>query len=235
MKTEPFPILNPGEVHVWSTSFLNHQNDIDYFSSLLSQNEREQAESYRFYKDQYCFIISRGVLRSLLGNYLKQAPGSIEITCGTWGKPILTISNILHFNLSHSRDYVLYAVTKDYEVGIDLEYKDKNIKIGDMVPYIFSESELKYWKSLNHEDGLDFFFKLWVCKEATLKASGKGWLGDDEDILLKNINIIKKKSRNASFFKETIEYPYYFECISGYASALCIEGPPLRHTYYIWD
>lgn len=236
MKLELIPIIKSNEVHIWSASLLDHQNDISYFSSLLSQNERKQAESFRFCRDQYRFIIARGILRSLLAKYLRQDPGAIEITYGSWGKPTLsTIRNAVYFNLSHSGDYILYALTKNYEVGIDIEYKDENMKFEDIVFDIFSASEQEQWRCLANENKSDFFYKLWVCKEAFLKAFGKGWLEGDKEVSLKKIYANERSLKNQCYLKEKIGYPYYFECIPGYASALYINGPPLYPVYYSWD
>lgn len=234
MKSESFPIIKDNEVHIWSVNLSNYQCDLNYFWSLLVQSEREQAESYRFQRDQCRYVVARGVLRSLLSKYLKQAPETIKITYETWGKPTLTITDRVYFNLSHSADYILYALTKDYEVGIDIEYKDENIKFEDIVFDIFSAPELEQWRRLANEDRSDFFYKHWVCKEAILKAFGKGWLEGDKEVSLNKIYTNERSLKDQCYLKEKIGYPYYFECIPGYASALYINGPLLCPVYYSW-
>jgi phosphopantetheinyl transferase len=74
---------------------------------------------------------------------------------------------------------------------------------------------------------------MWVCKEALLKASGKGWLRDEKEFSFQESCIFKRILKNECF-KDKITYPYYFECIPGYASALFVEGSILQPLYYTW-
>jgi hypothetical protein len=53
VKIKECAVLTSDEVHIWSASLSEDENDIDYFTSLLSQDERERASSFRFSKDQH--------------------------------------------------------------------------------------------------------------------------------------------------------------------------------------
>lgn len=207
---------------------------MSYFSSILSEDEGERANRFRFPKDQRRFIVARGILRCLLAEYLEQDPRSIDIVYGLWGKPCLAEEKALHFNLSHSNDYAMYAVTLNYEVGIDIEYIDKKLKIEDIALNIFSASELNYWNNFNSEDKVNSFFKFWVCKEAFLKALGKGWLENEKESTFTETFFIKEGTRNDSF-KDEKPYPYCFESIPGYASAFFIKGPSLFPLHFTLD
>lgn len=87
MESRKSPELNENEVHIWSANLLENKNNMDYFYSVLSEDERERAGSFRFFKDQRRFTMTRGILRCLLSDYLAQPPESIEIVYGLWGKP----------------------------------------------------------------------------------------------------------------------------------------------------
>ena len=221
------------EVHVWSACLPDNERDINYFASLLSEDECQKADSFRFPKDQNSFIISRGILRSLLAMYLGEEPQNLEIMYGLWGKPCVLTKESIQFNLSHSRDHVLYALTRNYEIGIDLEYIDQHLEVDDMALNILSLQELEYWKTIKSEEKVDTFFKLWVRKEAFLKASGKGWPNDEQMILLEGVDKLEKGQINNGL--KRMSSPYLFEVISGYASALFIEGPHLRPLHYTWN
>lgn len=219
--------LNANEVHIWSASLLENINNINYFYSILSKDECERANSFRFSKDQIQFTITRGILRQLLSNYLRQSPESIEIMYGLWGKPCLPEEKSLHFNVSHSGDYALYAIARHYEVGIDLEYIDKNLECENMAFHIFSETELTEWKLLNPEERVNSFYRRWVSREAFLKASGKGWLEDKRDLSFSD----KKKSGKDNLNDEATNL-YSFECIPDYAGALFVDGALLIPHHY---
>ena len=230
MEAPRFLELNSHEVHIWSASLLEGKNNADYFYSILSEDECGRANSFIFPKDQRRFIITRGILRNLLSNYLGQMPESIEIIYGFWGKPCLSEDKSLHFNVSHSGDYALYAVSRSYEVGIDLEYMDNKLELEDMSPHIFSAAELTDWKKLDPEERVNAFYKRWVSREAFLKASGKGWFEDKKELAFN----AKKNSEKGNLNDEMTNL-YGFECIPGYASALFVEGALLRPLHYSWN
>lgn len=221
---------NPNEVHIWFASLLEDKNNTDYFYSILSEDERERAGSFKFLRDQWRFTITRGILRCLLSKYLGQTPEDIEIMYGLWGKPCLSEESSLHFNLSHSGDYALYAVASSYEVGIDLERIDKSLELEDIAHCIFSQEELNEWKNIDFQERVNSFFTRWVSKEAFLKASGKGWLEDKKGFTFNFKNELRKGNLN-----NEVTNPYCFECIPGYASALFVDGTLLRPLYYFWN
>ena len=229
MKSRESITIKSDEVHIWSTCLLDSEKYTNYFSAILSEDESERANNYRFCRDKENFIIARGILRCLLGAYLGKTPQSLEIIYGIWGKPCLTNKKVVHFNLSHSGNYALYAVSHSYEVGIDLEYIDKKLDLEGIALNAFSPDELNAWKKARKfESKESAFFKLWVCKEAFLKASGKGWLGNEETMIFRTENVFKKKLNNNILENMEITYPHYIECIPGYASALFVAGPPLQ-------
>jgi len=234
MEPQSPPILKEDEVHIWSTFFPDHEKDISFLASILSKDEHERASSFKQASDQKHFLITRGILRCLLGRYLGEEPQTVKIMYGLWGKPYLPEKKFLCFNVSHSRDYALYALARGYEVGIDLEYIDLALPLEEMVSSIFSHTELNYWQGLSSDKKVDFFFKFWVGKEAILKAMGKGWLEGETHITVNHFPLLKQELINESFMNRTI-YPYYLHYISGYASALFVEGPSLNIVYQHWS
>lgn len=222
--------LNVNEVHIWNAYLLESENNIDFFYSILSLDEHNRASRFKFFRDKRRFVITRGILRCLLSFYLRQAPESIEIVYGLWGKPYLRGKKRLCFNVSHSRNYALYAVTRSYEVGIDLEYIDNNLKLEDMAPHIFSKIELMNWQILDLEERTNIFFKRWVSQEAFLKALGKGWFEDKKKLIFNAQNTLKEEDLNNDLINL-----YHFECIPGYASALFVDGESLHPVHYSWN
>src|SRR5690606_17784772 len=98
----------------------------------------------------------------------------------------------------------------------------------------FSPIELNDWNQLPSKDKVYAFFKSWACKEAFLKAHGKGWL-EDKNVpqLIESVRYQKETLKNSSNID--LSYPYCFELIPGYASALFVVGPVLQNKYYAWS
>ncbi|MBP9691730.1 MAG: 4'-phosphopantetheinyl transferase superfamily protein [Alphaproteobacteria bacterium] len=225
-------VLPVDEVHIWSASLLDHSKDIDYLKSILSQDEQDRAKSFKFSKDQVNYITARGILRCVLSSYLETAPQSIEFVYGLWGKPGLLGKHPLHFNVSHSGDYALYALTRHYEVGIDLEYIDKDFEIENIASTILSLSEKNLWDAVSPDKKAQVFFHLWACKEAYLKATGKGWLEEKVEGCFESTLLFKKILEWTFPANCLITYPYCFEPVPVYVGALFVKGPPLYAVHH---
>ena len=89
---------------------------------------------------------------------------------GEHGKPILSYRPSLHYNISHSGDYVV-CLLADQEVGIDVQvHRKANYErmLRRMVP------EEQYDEILAGADAEQKFFEQWVLREAYIKWTGEG-------------------------------------------------------------
>lgn len=169
----PIPYLCQDEVHLWCVSLDSSTSLIKSLKPILSIEEQNQAQRFQFDKDQKRFIITRATLRIILSRYLDQSPSSLHFDYGLYGKPILS-NDSLKFNLSHSHQLALYAVTSNRELGIDLELLQTNFPYQDIVNYCFSNQEKAKFEQLPDHLRHQAFFNAWTRKEAYLKAIGKG-------------------------------------------------------------
>jgi len=107
------------------------------------------------------------------------------------GKPFLKNYPQVHFNLSHSEDYVACALS-DSPVGVDIEHihhADLNI-----ARHYFFGSE--YQRIQNSPNKQRTFFEFWVLKESYMKMTGLGFrLGLDEFSIDINNNTLDKGAR----------------------------------------
>ncbi len=111
--------------------------------------------------------------RVLLGYLLKKNYGidSYSYFYSENGKPFLRNERI-HFNISHSGDYVLCCISEG-EIGCDIEkIRDYNPKIGRR---FFTEKEALLLEERESEDYN--FSVLWTLKESILKKEGTGITG----------------------------------------------------------
>jgi 4'-phosphopantetheinyl transferase len=112
--------LKPQEVHLWQVNLDLPTADLSPFIQILSPDEQQRAQRYYRKRDRDCFIVGRGTLRQILSQYTAQSPQQLQFTYGQKGKPALA-GHPLQFNLSHSQDLSLVAVSQ-YPLGVDLEY-----------------------------------------------------------------------------------------------------------------
>jgi 4'-phosphopantetheinyl transferase len=99
------------EVHVWSASLDPPAPLVQRLAQLLSLDERLRAERFHFEKDRRRFIVSRAILRTILGRYLKVEPGWLQFRYEHGGKPALVETSswrTIQFNVSHSQSLALY-------------------------------------------------------------------------------------------------------------------------------
>ncbi len=172
-------ILGESEVHLWTVNTNDPGIEIDMlYENILSGDEKKRADRLRFPEERGKFIISRGVLRSILSKYLKSEPRDIIFEYNKYGKPSLPAAinpGNIKFNLSHSRNVVLYAITRNNEVGVDVEYLRDVKRAGKIIERFFSSAEMDFYRAQPDDMKTHAFFRLWTGKEAYTKARGTGF------------------------------------------------------------
>ena len=113
-------------VEVYSARLDPDSARLDFLERTLAADERERAARFYFPVHRQHFIACRGILRQILGGFLKIAPAEVKFSYNAYGKPEVPDSRI-RFNVSHSAGWALFAVTEDREVGIDLERIDARV------------------------------------------------------------------------------------------------------------
>jgi 4'-phosphopantetheinyl transferase len=169
--------LGDDDVHVWRAALNQPAAAISAFSQILATEELNRASKYHFQKDRDRFIVARALLRLILGSYLRKEPGELRFCSNPYGKPSLAAaadSETLRFNLSHSRDLALYAVARNREVGLDLEYARHDFDTAKIAAQFFSQSEIAALDALPANMQPEGFFRCWTRKEAYIKARGQG-------------------------------------------------------------
>lgn len=180
-RTDP-PALQAGQVHLWFVDLHVPPGLLSLFFSLLSRDERERAERFRFDAHRRRYVARRGVLRWLLSRYLSRPGESLLFGYGQAGKPFLSPeqqpsadpAQFLTFNLSDSEDVALYAVARGVELGVDVEHLRDMPDALSIAGYSFSQREQEALAVLPEEQTSLGFFHGWTRKEAYVKATGQG-------------------------------------------------------------
>jgi 4'-phosphopantetheinyl transferase len=171
------PPLEQDEVQVWQFGLDVTPQEFESDLALLSPDERARADRYRFERHRMRFVHGRATLRHLLSAWTGVAPGDLRFRYSERGKPGLMSAANLHFNLSHSGDLALLAVTRGNEPGVDIELLRPVRDAGEIARRFFTEREATGIGALAGDDRMRAFFRCWTRKEAWLKSNGTGITG----------------------------------------------------------
>jgi 4'-phosphopantetheinyl transferase len=166
-------VIEKNEVHVWTVNLAQPALELERLSTLLSDDERIRAGRFCFVKHANRYTVARANLRRILSRYTDVAPSLLQFQYTANGKPFLANAPI-RFNLSHSSDLAMVAVTRDREVGIDVERIRRDDDLLDAAEHYFAPVERTALRSLASEEQCIGFFRCWTRKEAYLKARGDG-------------------------------------------------------------
>lgn len=172
--------LGPEAVHLWQVHLDLPPHRVQPLMDLLCLEERSRAERFLQPQHRQRFIVGRGILRLLLASYLDVRPTELKFVYGSHGKPAVTISGdrpAIAFNLSHSHDLGLYAISTNRAIGVDLEQLRPIANVEQLADRFFSNQEAAFLATLPPERRSSAFLHLWTGKEAYLKATGEGLAG----------------------------------------------------------
>ena len=164
-----------GGLAVWRTRVSAELPRLEQHRGRLSEAEQARAERFHQSADRQRFLVAHGVLRELLGRALGVAPAALVFGTAESGKPgLLPAQAALHFNLSHSGDWVLHAFCRSGPVGVDVEAVRPELARLDDFESVFSAPERAGLYALPPEQRAAAFARFWVRKEAYVKALGDG-------------------------------------------------------------
>ncbi len=173
----PALTLSSHDVHVWRTSLELSAEHVQRLRQTLAANEIARADRFYFERDRKRFTVARGVLRAILSCYLDVEPSQLGFSYSGYGKPALATApgkDSLRFNVSHSHELALYAITRGREVGIDIEHIRANVASDAIAERHFSSREVATLRALPAHLRREAFFTCWTRKEAYIKARGEG-------------------------------------------------------------
>jgi 4'-phosphopantetheinyl transferase len=168
--------MNKGEVHLWTLPLDAPRSSVAELYGILSADERMRVDAFRFERDMQSFIVVRGLLRMILGYYLGGDPHEYVFEYGAKGKPQLANARApaLHFSLAHSKGYAIFGISRDCNLGVDLEFVRDLPELESISTGYFAPSECEDLFSTDPPLRTELFFKYWTCKEAYAKATGDG-------------------------------------------------------------
>jgi len=174
---ESFPPLAEGEIHVWRVSLQPPAGWLAYYRTVLDSEEQARAARFYFERDRRRFLTAHGAMRMILAEYVKRPARQLAFEYNRQGKPALAPGCNpagMRFNLSHSGELALLAVTRAAEVGVDLEHIRPEVAVAEIAQRFFSPQEVARFLSVPESERQLTFFNCWTRKEAFIKANGLG-------------------------------------------------------------
>lgn len=224
--TERLPTaLAAAEIQLWCIPLHADAPTLTRLSALLTPDEQQRADRFQFPDHRRRFIVGRGALRLLLAAYTGQAATDLRFAYGPKGKPALA-GQTLAFNLSHSGELALAAVTRTEPLGIDVERLRPLPDAADIAQRFFAADEAATLAAVAPERREAVFFRGWTRKEAYIKA-----VGDGLSLPLKSFAVTLDPADPVCFRRIGTDPAaaaqwslYHLEPEAGYIGALAVRG-----------
>lgn len=147
------------------------RSDFDKLLGFVSEEKKKRINRFHRLEDAQMTLLGDVLVRYAICKRTETKNRNLVFGTNEYGKPILLEQYGIHFNISHSGNWVACAVD-DNPVGIDVEtIKPIDFKIAER---FFSSYE--YFLLMNQpiEKRLKYFYRIWTLKESYIKAEGKG-------------------------------------------------------------
>jgi 4'-phosphopantetheinyl transferase len=219
------PVLGRDDVDVWKINL----DVVSWREWLgpehLAADEALRARRFRFEDDGRRYTVYRSTLRAILARYLGISASDVAFRIDTYGKPWLDPTrhgSRIVFNVSHSDDLALVAVSSERDVGIDVERVRPLDSMIDIAARYFSPEDLQTLKRTPPPTRARTFLALWTLKEAQVKAWGVGIDAPQAifDAVAQRAHLWTRSS---------------FEAAPGYIAALVVEGRDYRVRQWTWQ
>lgn len=169
--------LAPGQVHLWRASLDLPSGRVRDLERFLSPDELARAKRFVVRGARERYTTARAVLRNILARYVSAPPDDLRFSYTEHGKPDLVHpATSLQFNVSHSHDLAVYALTTGQPLGVDVEYLHRRAIVDRLkiAHRFFSDREYNALASLPRYRRDQAFLVCWTRKEAFVKAIGQG-------------------------------------------------------------
>jgi 4'-phosphopantetheinyl transferase len=226
-------VIRKNEVHIWLVQTNDESVPLGGFKDLLSSVEQDRASKFKFETDRRRYITAHAALRSIISIYITSPGRELQFASGPYGKPKLAPihdNKKIEFNLSHSHELALIAVTQGREIGVDVEWVREDFTFDEVAQRFFTTREVAALHSLPTHFQREAFYKCWTSKEAFLKAKGTGLSGELDEV--KILFTPEEGVRvNAIIPNWTL---VDLDPRDGYVAALAVEGPECRLKCFQW-
>jgi len=202
--------ISPPSTHVIDIWQIALDTPVTDPRSLILTLDNEETERYkkRQSKLQNSYLLSHVACRQILAHYLKLQAAEIKYKNNQHGKPLLNHETPLNFNMSHSHNKAIIAVSSDAMIGVDIEFSDKKTGWEKIAPRYFHAEEINHLFAQPKDQQKQTFFQIWTRKEAFIKAIGTGFATslNSFSVIDKKINYQTNPSiNNEEWYRQDVE------------------------------
>jgi 4'-phosphopantetheinyl transferase len=160
---------------VWRVRVDDASGAFDKHLRNLDDAEQRRASRFRREEDRVRFVVARSSLRRLLASKLGVETQQLEFCENAFGKPFLLLpSALMHFNTSHSGEWILHVLDTIAPVGVDVELVRAGLAKAEDFGLVLSPEEHLQIADVPQAHRATAFARAWVRKEAYVKAIGEG-------------------------------------------------------------
>lgn len=218
--------LEPNDIHIWTIHLNLSPEQENAMHALLSPDEVERADNFRFPNHRQRFVAARGALRQIIALYLNTSAKSVEFGYTNHDKPYIKVpTTTIQFNLTHSHDLAVCALTLDHPIGVDIERVQLDDKSA-VAKRFFSRHEVAELANASTEERRAGFYRIWSRKEAVIKAIGKGLA-----VPLSSFSVKLSHEPQCIELENNKWHLYHLTIAEGYQSAVATDQEIEKITY----
>lgn len=142
--------------------------------ALLTPEERAQHLRFIPPIKRHEYLVTRVLLKTILGRTLGIDSAAVQFTTNEWGRPELSPRSPIRFNVTHTEGLIALLLSDQHEVGVDTERISRAPRLLALAPNVFAPRELSDLAALPDEQRAQRALTLWTLKESYIKARGMG-------------------------------------------------------------
>ncbi len=154
-------------------------------------------------------------MREIIARHLEIPAHAVELCADEQGKPQIQGNKTLFFNLSHTQHYALLGLSRDCEIGIDIEKINHQRNSLAIAKRFFSKNEYAWLSRKDPATQVTCFYQLWCHKEAYLKAKGTGLQGGLSSFTLSENDLLDTAmitdQENQAWYLRSINVPVAYQ------------------------
>ncbi|MEP7063635.1 MAG: 4'-phosphopantetheinyl transferase superfamily protein [Betaproteobacteria bacterium] len=161
-------------VYAWWCTLAWSAADVDAARAILSPAETARTLRFGLPELRARYVSGRATLRMLLGRWMDVPAEALPIAHGSRGRPHIDLAGAPDFNVSHTRDAAVIAISTSARIGVDLERRDRAVDAARIARKFLTARERAGMDALEADACREHFLRIWTCKEAMSKATGDG-------------------------------------------------------------